>query len=110
MISLVMSSAIYLLAMQAGIDAPRAAFGDCLKQAAVKAKTDKLAPDAFTELARTSCSAQAASFKEALIKFDVKYGVKRAQATADADVQIDDYFMSSTSSYTAHSKSAVASK
>ena len=110
MISLVIGSAVYLVALQAGIDAPRAAFGTCLKQAAEKAKTDKMAPDAFTEFARTSCSGQAGSLKEALIKFDVKYGIKRAQATADADVQIDDYFKSSASSYSAHNKPAVASK
>lgn len=110
MISLVMSSAVYLLALQAGIDAPRAAFGDCLKQAAAKAKTDKMTADAFTEYARTSCAAQAEGLKEALVKFDVKYGIKRAQATADADVQVDDYFKSSASSYTAHTKPAVASK
>ena len=108
MISLVMSSAVYLLALQAGIDAPRAAFGECLKQAAAKAKTDKMAPDAFTEFARTSCSAQADGLKDALVKFDVKYGIKRAQATADADVQIDDYFKSSASSYSVHNKPAAA--
>ena len=108
MISLAIGSAIYLVALQAGIDAPRAAFGECLKQAAAKAKTDKMAPDAFTEFARTSCSAEAESLKSALVKFDVKYGIKRAQATADADVQIDDYFKGSASSYSAHNKPAAA--
>jgi hypothetical protein len=106
MISLVIGSAVYLVALQAGIDAPRASFGDCLKQAADKAKAEKMGADAFTEFARTSCSAQAESFKGALIKFDVKHGIKRAQASADADVQIDDYFKSSASSYGAHNKSA----
>jgi hypothetical protein len=110
MISLAIGSAVYLVALQAGIDAPRAAFGTCLKQAAEKAKTDKMTPDAFTEFVKTSCAAQADSLKNALVKFDVKYGIKRAQATADAEVQIDDYLKSSASTYSAHNKPAVASK
>ena len=110
MISLVMGSAVYLAMMQAGIDAPRAAFSTCLKEAAVKAKADKLPATGFGDFVKATCGTKAESLKSALIKFDVKYGIKRAQAAADAEVQIDDYFKSSSSTYNVQNKSAVASK
>lgn len=110
MISLVIGSAVYLLALQAGIDAPRSAFNTCLKEAAAKAKTDKVAPEAFADFVRTSCATQADGLKNALVKFDVKYGIKRAQAVSDADTMIDDLYQSSASSYRVHNKPAAATK
>lgn len=107
MISLAIGSAVYLVAMQAGIDAPRAAFSSCLKEAAAKAKTDKMAGDAFAAFARSSCGTHADTLKSALVKFDVKYGIARKQATEDAELQIEDYFKSSASSYSVYVKPEV---
>ena len=101
MIGLVIGSAVYLVAMQAAVNVPRAAFSDCLKQAGVKATAAKVDPEAFGDFIRGQCTAQTAAFKEALVSFDVKNGVKRSQASSDADLQIDDYVAGSTDNYSA---------
>jgi len=101
MIGLVIGSAVYLVAMQASVNVPRAAFSDCLKQAGVKATSSKIEPEAYGDFIRGQCTAQTATFKEALVSFDVKNGIKRSQAASDADLQIDDYIISSTENYSA---------
>ena len=101
MIVLVMGSVMYLAAAQASIDGPRAAFSTCLKQASAKALGDKVAGDAFPGYAKAACTGEADKLKNALVSFDVKNGVKRAQASSDADAQLDDYIVGSTENYTA---------
>lgn len=101
MIAVMIGSAVYLAAMQAAVNVPRAAFSDCLKQATVKATSSKIEPEAYGDFIRAQCTAQTATFKEALVSFDVKNGIKRSQASSDADLQIDDYIISSTENYTA---------
>ena len=90
MIIVAMSAAIWMSAMQASISAPRAAFSNCIKQAGQKALSDKMAADAYPAFLRSTCSSQAEGLKGALVSFDVKNGVKRGQATSDADAQIED--------------------
>ena len=45
MIALLAASAIHLVAMQASISGPTDAFRGCLREAATKAKSDKVAGD-----------------------------------------------------------------
>jgi len=85
--------------LQASIAAPRQDFSDCLKKASVQASEQKVAPDQYSAFAMQQCSAAGASFKSALVAFDVKNGVKRAQAVADAQLQIDDYLATSVDKY-----------
>lgn len=99
MIVLAIGSAIYLVAMQAAVNVPRAAFSACLKQADAKAKTDKIAPDAYMDFLKAQCADQSAKFKSALVSFDVKNGVSRKQASSDADMQIQDYLQGSEEHY-----------
>ena len=101
MIGLMIGSAAYLLAMQASVNGPRAAFDQCLQQADAKAKSEKVEPTAYSAYLRGLCTSQAAAFKDALVSFDVKNGVKRAQASSDADLQIDDYIAGSLDNYQA---------
>ena len=54
------------------------------------------------------CSAHGASFKAALVAFDVKNGVKKRQAASDAQMQIDDYVAMSAEKY--ESKAAFNAK
>jgi dGTP triphosphohydrolase len=101
MIAMMIGSAVYLVAMQAAVNVPRAAFSDCLKQANAKATSEKVTPEAYPDFIRVLCTGQAATFKSALVSFDVKNGIKRAQASTDADLQIDDYIAGSTDNYQA---------
>ena len=99
MISMAIASAIYLVAMQASIDGPRAAFSACLKQADAKALAEKVTGDGYAAYVKTACTVEAETFKSALVKFDVKNGIARKQAAADADMQIEDYVVTSSERY-----------
>ena len=88
-----------LLVAQAAINAPRQTFMTCLKGAVATATAQKIAADQFSAHAKQTCSAQANSFRDALISFDVKNGIKRAQATDDAQLQVDDYVSMSAEKY-----------
>jgi hypothetical protein len=90
-----------LMFLQASIAAPRQGFTECLKKASLQAAAQKVAPDQYSAYASAQCSSQASSFKGALAAFDVKNGVKRAQATSDAQAQIDDYVAMSLEKYEA---------
>jgi hypothetical protein len=90
---------MYLAGLQASITAPRIAFNDCLKKAEASAKAEKIAADAYADYLRNACAAQGNKLKAALIAFDVKNGVARARAAADADTDVTDGFSSSASSY-----------
>jgi hypothetical protein len=99
MIALVGASAIYLIATQAAINAPRIAFTACLKQADAKATSEKVAGDAFEAYVRNACSGQLDSLRSALVGFSVKNGMGRKAAVDDATMTIDDYLGSSIDHY-----------
>ena len=91
MISILVGSAIALTALQAGIDIPRKNFGACLSSALDTAMVQKIAVADYGAFVLRTCEVQATSLKTGLVGFDVKNGIKRAQASADAQAQIDDY-------------------
>ena len=99
MISLIVASAIGLIAMQAGIDGPRKNFVACLRSAYETAQAQKVAVPDYGAFVIQACGAQADSLRSGLIGFDVKNGIRRTQASADAKAQIDDYVASSTEKY-----------
>ena len=99
MIALMMGTAVYLAAMQAAVNVPREAFADCLKEADQAALVSKVGADAYAEFVKGQCANQTSKFRDALISFDVKNGVKRATAASDADLQIDDYMQGSIERY-----------
>ena len=101
MISLLVAGAVGLTALQAGIDIPRKNFSTCLSAAYSGALSKKVEVDAYSAYIATACSAQADALRNGLIAFDVKNGIKRAQAAADAQVQIDDYLAMSSENYEA---------
>ena len=73
--------------------APRQQFVACLKQTVEKANAGKMKAENFGAFARLNCAAQIGSFKQGLVSFDVKNGVGRKRAEADADLQIEDYLV-----------------
>lgn len=90
------AASVFLIAMSmqaAAASAPRQQFVACLKQSVDKARADKVAPSGFGAFARQSCAAQVSGFKQGLVSFDVKNGVSRKRAEADAELQIDDYMV-----------------
>ena len=94
--------------LQASIAAPRQDFTDCLKKASQQAAAQQVAPDQYGAFATQQCAAPAAGLRNALTAFDVKNGVKRAKAAADAQLQLDDYIAMSAEKYEAKASFAKA--
>ena len=99
MIILLGASAIYLTALQAGINAPRDAFQSCLKQSIEKASTQKIQGDGYEAFVRTSCGGQLNSFKSAVVGFDMKNKMSKKDAGEDAEMMIADFVSSSPNHY-----------
>ena len=87
------------LLQSAAINSQRDKFISCLEAAAATAKTQKMTVEAIEPHLRQTCAAAETSFKSALIAFDVKNKVGRKQATADAQLQADDFVTSSVEGY-----------
>src|SRR5215210_6515818 len=92
---------IAALVQTAAINNQRDNFISCLEGAAAVAKGQKMPADAFEPHLRRSCAAAEASFKASLIAFDMKNKVARKQATADAQLQADDFVISAVDNYKA---------
>ena len=99
MIILVAASAISLAASQATIAAPTTAFRGCLRDAATKAKTEKVAADAIEAYLKNACTAQMGTLKDAVIAFRMKNGMSRKAAASDAEMTVDDYVASPADNY-----------
>lgn len=91
-------------AMQAPLVAPRRNYSSCLSKAVKKSLGEKVDPAAFPAAARTVCAAEEAAFKAALVSFDVKAGIRRAQAERDAETQIEDYLTGAAETYKVHAE------
>jgi len=101
MISLMIASAIGLTAMQSGIDGPRKSFSACLSSALDAAMAQKIAVPDYAAFVAKTCEAHANGLKSGLIGFDVKNGVARTRASADAHAQIDEYLTVAAERYEA---------
>lgn len=99
MIAILGASAITLAALQASISAPTGAFRGCLREAAVKATTDKVAADAIEDYLRNACTVQMGSLKSAVVAFRMKNGMSRKAAADDADMTVEDYVATPADNY-----------
>jgi hypothetical protein len=99
MIVLLVASAISLAATQASIAGPTDAFRGCLREAAVKAKSDKVSGDGIEAYLKNACTAQMGSLKEALVAFRMKNGMSRKSAGDDAQMTVDDYVATPADNY-----------
>ena len=95
--------------LQASITAPRQGFTECLKRASLQAAAQQVAPGQYSTFAAQQCATEGASFKSALVAFDVKNGVKRSQASSDAQLQLDDYIAMSAEKYESKAPKAAQS-
>ena len=99
MIAIIGATAITLTALQASINAPTEAFRGCLREAASKATSEKVASDAIEAYLRNACTAQMDTLKNALIAFRVKNGMARKTAASDAEMTVDDYVATPVEKY-----------
>lgn len=99
MIILVAASAISLAASQATIAAPTNEFRGCLREAATKARGEKIAGDAIEAYLKTACTGQMGTLKDALIAFRIKNGMTRKAAASDADMTVEDYVATPADNY-----------
>lgn len=96
MISVMIAAA---MVMQANAAEPRRAYTSCLKDAVASAKGEKIAAEAFKDYARKTCAAAEQGLKSKLVSFNVKNGMSRKSAAADAEVQLEDYVYSYDENY-----------
>jgi len=99
MIVLIGASAMFLTALQASINAPRDAFRVCLRDGVEKATSEKIGPDAIEAYLKANCSAPMGGLKAAVTAFNMKNGMARKAAAADADLTVDDYLASPVDKY-----------
>jgi hypothetical protein len=99
MIALLVASAINLAALQASIAVPTDAFRGCLREAATKAKSEKVAGDAIETYLKNACGAQMSTLKSAVVAFRMKNGMGRKAAVDDADMTVDDYVATPADNY-----------
>ena len=83
----------------AAIDAPRRAFAACLKSFESNQLRAKVAVDAYSTAVKVACPTEAQALTDALVKFDVAMGTKRASALANAERDVDDYRLTSEERY-----------
>jgi hypothetical protein len=99
MIALIAASAIYMSALQAGIAGPTDAFRGCLRDAATKAKSEKVAGAGIEAYLKSSCSTQMSSLAQALVAFRMKNGMSRKAAVDDAAMTVNDYVSTPADNY-----------
>ena len=99
MIGILIASAINLAGLQASISVPTDAFRGCLREAAAKAKNEKVSGDGIEAYLRNACTTQMGTLKEALIAFRLKNGMARKAAVSDADMTVDDYVATPVDNY-----------
>ena len=99
MIALLVASVLSMTGLEAIMNAPRDAFKACLKEATVKASTDKVGPDAYEAYVRNACGAELGAFKGAVVKFDMGNKMSRKASDEDADQMISDFVDSSLDHY-----------
>jgi len=81
------------------IDAPRKAFATCLKSFENNQMRANVAADAYAAAVKQACPSEAAALAEALVRFDVAMGTKRASAEANAARDVEDYRLTSEERY-----------
>jgi len=81
------------------IDAPRNAFRACLKTFESNQLKAKIDAGAYATAVKTACPTEAQALSDALVRFDVAMGTKRASAQANAARDVDDYRLTSEERY-----------
>jgi hypothetical protein len=99
MIALLIASAINLTTLQASISGPTDAFRGCLREAATKAKDEKVTGDGIETYLRNACTGKMGALRGALVAFRLKNGMSQKAASSDAQMTIDDYVATPVDNY-----------
>jgi hypothetical protein len=83
----------------ASIDGPRKAYSLCIKSFETNQLKGKVDPAAYETAVKSACPTEAAALTAALINYDVAMGTKRAKATENAAMDLEDYQMTSVDRY-----------
>ena len=81
------------------IDAPRRAFASCLRNFEGNQMKAKVDAAAYSAAVKAACGTEAQALADALVKYDVAMGTKRASALANAQRDVDDYRLTSEERY-----------
>ena len=81
------------------IDAPRRAFATCLKTFESNQMKAKVDAAAYAAAVKAACGAEAQALADALVRYDVAMGTKRASALANAQRDVEDYRLTSEERY-----------
>lgn len=81
------------------IDAPRNAFRACLKTFETNQMKAKVDAAAYADAVKAACPTEAQALSDALIKYDVAMGTKRASAQSNAQRDVEDYRLTSEERY-----------
>lgn len=101
MIILTIVSTLAAVSMDTSASAQRSALSKCLKESAASAKSAKVPVDGVEAYMRSQCAAPEADLRKAVTAIDVKNGISRADAAENANLDVDDYFISTADRYRA---------
>jgi hypothetical protein len=81
------------------IDAPRHAYATCLKTFESNQLKAKVDPAAYEAAVKTACPSEAAALTLALVTNYMAMGTKRAKASENAALDLEDYQLTSVDRY-----------
>ena len=103
MISFALATTLAATAAQAGPPPQlRQAYSSCLSSFSKTKIGEKLDDAAFRSGAKAACAAQEAAFRNSIVSYDVKTGMKKASAEEGAAQQVEDYLVNIAENYQAH--------
>ena len=83
---------------------PRKAYSACLMKFEKTKAGEKLTAEQFVAAAKAACAAQEAAFKKSLVDYDVRSGMKRADAEEGAQLQVEDYLANTADTFMVNSE------
>lgn len=105
MISFALATALAAATAQAGPPPQlRQAYSACLSNFKKAKLSEKLDDATFRSGAKAACAAQEAAFRNAIVAYDVKTGMKKASAEEGAALQVEDYLVNIAETYQAHTQ------
>lgn len=78
---------------------PRKAYSACLLKFEKAKSGEKLSTEEFVAAAKAACSAEEAAFRKSLVDYDVRAGIKRADAEEGAALQVEDYLANAADTF-----------
>ena len=78
---------------------PRKAYSACLMKFEKAKAGEKLSAEQFVAAAKAACAGEEAAFRKSLVDYDVRAGMKRADAEEGAQMQVEDYLANAADTF-----------